>query len=95
MLCTKCKVAGMEILILTVDEAAARYGVNASTIRTLISRGTLRSHRVNGRVHVEAGQVKSMVEKKCPGCLDYFRPKNARQRFCSDACRKRAHRAKQ
>jgi hypothetical protein len=35
-----------------------------------------------------------VTKKKCPGCGERFRPDRADARYCSPACRQRAHRAR-
>ena len=82
----------MKALLLSVNEAAARYSVRPNTIRVWIHEGKLTRHLVKGTVCVEADQIESLTARKCPVCLEPFRPASTRQRFCSTRCRQKAHR---
>jgi len=85
--------------LLTVEQAAEFAQVGPSTIRYWQRTGRLieaarmlekgsRRHRV----YFTMGQVESLCRATCPFCGSTFKRSNLRQVFCTDACRKSAHR---
>jgi len=83
--------------LLTIDGAAELVDVDRNTIRYWRSTGKLEVagyQTVDGkrRVVFTRGAVMQVVSGICDWCGSPFRRGTAKARFCSPACRKKAHR---
>jgi len=85
--------------LLTVEQAAEFAGVVVATIRYWHRTGRLKeSARLidkttrRHRVYFTRGAVEMVCRATCPLCGSTFRRSNLSQIYCTDACRKTAHR---
>jgi len=84
-----------ETMLLTVEQAAEKGRVPVDTVRCWIRQGRLDVVRQGGRVLIMRGTLEGLLVVACTLCGARFRRVNLRARFCSDACRKKAHRLKE
>ena len=83
-----------ETVLLTVEQAAEKGRVPVDTVRCWIRQGRLDVVRQGRRVLVTRGALEGLLVGTCELCGERFRRPNLRARYCSDACRKKAHRRK-
>lgn len=86
--------------LLTVEQAAKLAGVGVSTIRNWHRAGKLPEagrKMIKGRERIlfSRDAVKGLSSVNCALCGKTFQQAKAGQTYCSDACRKKAHRMKQ
>jgi hypothetical protein len=82
-------------VLLTVADAARVGKVPYWTLQAWIHKGQLPVVHQGRSVFILRGELVRVLRPLCPFCGDRFRRVNARQVYCTDACRKNAHRLKE
>jgi excisionase family DNA binding protein len=71
----------------TLADAAARLKVHRNTVRAWVESGRLPAHREGRCVLIPLAALGTFSRHTCAKCGEPFTATDARQRFCSPACR--------
>lgn len=82
------------VVLMTVSDAARISKVPYWTLQAWIHKGRLPVVHQGRSVFIMRGELEQVLRGICPLCGDRFQRGNARQVYCSDACRKNAHRTR-
>ncbi|MFC1451775.1 excisionase family DNA-binding protein [Verrucomicrobiota bacterium] len=77
----------MESESVTLTAAAARLNVHRNTVRAWVKSGRLPAHKDGRRVLIPLAALDAFSRQTCAKCGEPFTGTDARQRFCSPACR--------
>ncbi len=80
--------------VLTIEQAAEKYGLSVSGLYHMIKIGKLVAHKQDGQTLLSLEALESVLYAVCPACGKGFKKANQRQWFCSQACRQYVNRHK-